>query len=90
MSSIGDGTRNLRTRAHKAPNQEERGFHVVPREHIEQVLGVNIVRTIIVSKRKMLGIGAVRQSAPVELRLRRVAVIGKVSCSGERACNNWF
>ena len=62
----------------------------MPREHIEQVLGVNIVRTIIVSKRKMLGIGAVRQSAPVELRLRRVAVIGKVSCSGERACNNWF
>ena len=88
VPSVCDRSRNLRPRCDETSNQEERRLDVVLCKNFKQSLGVNIVRTIIVGKREMPGIGKVSYSAPIKLRLGGIAVIREIACAGKDTCDS--
>ena|SRR5690348_10134386 len=83
-----DRSRNLRPGRDETSNQEERCLDVVPCKNFKQSLGVNIVRTVIVSEREMPGIRKVSYGVPIKLRLGGIAVIREIACAGEDTCDS--
>jgi hypothetical protein len=71
MSRSLNGACDLRPLPHVAANQEERRPGLVLRQYIEQAERVGIVGSVVKRKGQLTRIRAVRERAPVELRLRR-------------------
>src|SRR5271155_133632 len=46
---------DIRPLLYVAPNEKKRCLHVVPREHVEQMQRVRVVRTIVESQSQLLG-----------------------------------
>ena len=67
MPSVCDRPGNLRPRSDEASDQEEGRFYFVSRKNFQQPFGVNIVRTIVISKRQMVRIGEMSNCASVKL-----------------------
>ena len=61
MTLIQDFACKLRARSCEFPDQEKGRFHIVPGENFQQMLGVRIVRTVIVSERPVPRIASMTQ-----------------------------
>ena len=58
------------THGDEASDQEESSRHLMPRQHFEQTLGVDVVRTIIKCERQLIYFGAARQRPSIKLGSR--------------------
>ena len=62
-----DHSRDLRPILDESPDQKECRFDLMPRQDVEQALGMDVVWTVIESQGEMLGIAAMCQSLPIQL-----------------------
>ena len=54
VSCLGDSPHDVRSLADITADQEERRFHLVASQHVQQVLGVRIIRAVVIGERKLL------------------------------------
>jgi hypothetical protein len=77
VSGGADGTRYVGALADEPSNEKKGGAHLVLGEHVQQLLGVGIVRAVVVGKGKFIRIGASNDGTAKDLRggpHRRVGV----------------
>lgn len=71
--------RNLRTRGYKSADQEKCSLYFLSRQHFEQPLRMQVIRTVVVSQSQMRRIRRIRQRPAIKLRSGSIAVIREVS-----------
>src|SRR5215510_158225 len=77
VSGARHSARKLRSHFYKLPDQEKRRPHFMLCEHIKQMQGVRIIRSIVIGQTDLAWITAVGDGGAIELRSRTVAVVAE-------------